>query len=471
MNDHISTTTRRALLQKLSALALVPATAPLGVSLLGMANAAAETATDYKALVCIFLNGGNDHYNTVVAYDQDTYNSYFKYRSISGKVNPLDSRYSDLAILRDALKPTLLASTVGLPSGRQMALGPTMGGIKKIFDAGRAAILLNVGTLIEPTNRDTYNRRTVRLPGAVFSHTQSQTWQASGNRGWGGRMADLVLLQNTTSKLTSISVGSTHRFLSGNARAYQIGLNGPPEIAALAESTLFSSASAAKALKALVRSSSGHLMETEYAGVMGSAIDFRDQILARIGVAEPEKFKAWFPKSTATNLSTQLKMVARMIEQGPALGLKRQVFMVNAGGFDTHSRQVQIQPDLIERLSDAMLGFDTALMAMGLADKVTAFTGSDFGRALTFNGDGTDHGWGSHHFIMGGAVKGNRFLGVAPEVGRFHTQDATGGRLVPTTSIEQLSAELARWFGVADSDQSVILPNSKNFDLYKLGIF
>lgn len=469
MSDILSPLTRRALLEKFSALALVPSAAPLGVSLLGMANAAAESAPDYKALVCIFLNGGNDNYNTVVPFDNENYNQYLALRT-----GPENGDFSGVAYLQTRLAQTALKGTQGLPSGMSMALAPTMTGLKRVIENERAGILMNVGLLNAPTTKAQYINRSVSLPLHLYSHTLSESWLTSGSLGWGGRMADLLLQQNARATLSTITVGGSSRLLVGaGVRPYRVGPAGPSAVKALTEGSLFGSSRCAEALDTLIRQPSinGHLMEDEYAVTVGSALGLRDVVADAIGTSVPEKFKTWFPSASGTNLAAQLQVVARLIEKGPGLGQKRQVFMVSMGGFDTHDNLVETHPTLVRNVSDALQQFDNALMEMGMADAVTAFTMSDFGRQLTANGDGTDHGWGGHQFIVGGAVNGNRFFGQAPVTGRGHSLDVGGGRLLPTTSTDQMSAELGRWFGVGDSDIRTIFPRAKNFDLYKLDIF
>jgi uncharacterized protein (DUF1501 family) len=178
----------------------------------------------------------------------------------------------------------------------------------------------------------------------------------------------------------------------------------------------------------------------------------------------------YFGSANTNTLSAQLRMVARVMEQRSTLGLKRQVFIVGMGGFDNHDFLPRNHGGLLQRVSAAFTEFDAALGHLGLRDAVTTFTASDFGRTLANNGDGSDHGWGGHYFVMGGKVNGNRFFGTAPEIGLTHNQQVGSGRLLPSTANDQVSAELARWFGVSDSNMSTVLPNSGNFNLHQLGL-
>jgi uncharacterized protein (DUF1501 family) len=434
---------------------------------MGMANAAAQTAAaDYKALVYVFMNGGNDCYNTVVPYDTDNYNRYFALRK--GTESGI---YSGIAVLRSALASTVLG-TQGLPDGMQMALNPVMTGLKSVFDAKRAGIVMNMGLLNVPTSLDQFRRKSVPLPLHMFSHTQARNWDYGSvpSLGWGGQMADLFLQDNAKASLTAISVGGRLGFLGGEAaRGYTSSASGPVAVSALVSGNLYGSVACADVLNTLIRQPSTHLMEAEYAAATRNSLDLRDTVLNAIGTTLPDKYKAWFV--SGSGLSASLQMVARLIEQGAALGMERQVFTVSMGGFDNHDYLVANHPGLVGSVSTALAEFDAAMVGLNMAQSVTTFTGSDFGRKLTSNGDGTDHGWGGHQFVMGGAINGGRFLGQSPITGTGHGLDVGGGALLPTTATEQLSVELGRWFGVSDADLGAIFPNSRNFDLHRLGVF
>jgi uncharacterized protein (DUF1501 family) len=471
----LSALTRRALIQKVSALSVAKTATPLALSMAAMAEASAQTANDYKALVCIFLYGANDHYNTVVPYDQASYNDYYAVRkgaAIAG------TPYEGIALTRSSLSATALAP---LADGRQMALGPQMTGMKSLFDAKRAAVMLNIGTLVQPTTKAQYDNHSVPLPPKLFSHNdQAAYWQSGltegATSGWGGRMADLLLAGNSNASLTCISVNGDAVLLSGkDADAYQISASGLVTVNALKTgATLYGSSACASALSSVVRPASTNPFENEHTSIMRRALSNYDTLAAKIGAAPSTALNALFPTSTRNpnpnSLSAQLKMVARLIEQRAALGMKRQVFMVGLGGFDLHDFLPNKHPDLLQKLSDAAKEFDDAMAYLGVNNQVTSFTASDFGRTLASNGDGSDHGWGSHHFVMGGAVNGGQHLGLAPPVGVNHSQQVGSGRLLPSTSVEQLAAELARWMGTSTTDISTILPNAHNFNLYKLGL-
>lgn len=475
MTQPMTAITRRALLRQAAALPVAKIATPMALSLLGMANAAAQSASDYKALVCVFLLGANDHYNTVIPYDQINYDAYLNVRKGTDTGN-----YNGIALKKTALAATLLNSTTGLASGLQMALHPSMTGMKNMFDAGRAGILLNVGPMMVPTSLQQYNARSVPLPPKLFSHNDQQAyWQTAGATeggcsGWGGRVADLLLSNNSKAALSCISLSGNSVYTAGRqALSYQMSPSGALTVDALRTGRFFNSVECADALRELVTKSTGsaHLMETEYVNVTNRALSLFSDLSSALS-AVPAELPALFTSSTAGNsLSQQLAMVARLLHQRNTLGLKRQVYFVGLGGFDLHDNLATAHPTLLDRVSKALSEFNAALDYLGIANQVTTFTASDFGRTLSSNGDGSDHGWGSHHFVMGGAVNGGRFYGRAPLIGTTHGQQVGSGRLLPSTSIEQMAVELARWFGVSDTDMPGVLPYANNFDLHKLGLF
>lgn len=477
MTQPMTAITRRALLRQAAALPVAKIATPMALSLLGMANAAAQSASDYKALVCVFLLGANDHYNTVIPYDQINYDAYLNVRKGTDAGN-----YNGIALKRTALTGTLLNGTTGLASGLQMALHPSMTGLKGVFDSGRASIVLNVGPMMVPTTLQQYNARSVPLPPKLFSHNDQQAyWQTAGateggRSGWGGRSADLLLSNNSKAALSCISISGNSVYTAGRqALSYQMSPSGALTVEALRTGRFFNSVECAAALRELITKPTGssHLMESEYVNVTNRAINLHGDLSSALS-AIPADLNNLFASASATpsnSLSQQLAMVARLLHQRNTLGMKRQVFFVGLGGFDLHDNLATAHPTLLDRVSKALTEFNAALDYLGLANQVTTFTASDFGRTLSSNGDGSDHGWGSHHFVMGGAVNGGRFYGKAPPIGTSHSQQVGSGRLLPSTSIEQMAAELARWFGVSDTDMPGVLPYANNFDLHKLGLF
>ena len=459
--------TRRAFLRRSGQLAMTGVAAPMALNLAALGEAAAFNATDYKALVCVFLYGANDYANTVVAYDDAEYN---KYSSIRG--GGAGQSGGGIALAKGSLAPTLLVPTTALPSGRQYALNPAMPGLAGLFNSAKAAVQLNVGPLVVPLTKAQYSsadRAKFPLPPKLFSHNDQQSlWQSSSPEGstvgWGGNLGDLALAGNTTSTFTCISATGSAVFLAGDAAIpYQVGTNGAVAISGV-KSNVYGSSAVRSALTALIQQTRSQTLENEYNRITARSIGAESSVTSALsGVT----LAAAFP--SGNSLADQLKVVARLIGARSALGTKRQVFFVSLGGFDLHDNLIAQHPGLLTKVSEAMTAFYNATAELGVADKVTAFTGSDFGRTLSSNGDGSDHGWGGHQFVVGGAVRGKAFYGTAPPISIGSTsapedQSHVGqGRLLPSTSVDQFAATLARWFGVADSELAGILPNLRNF--------
>jgi uncharacterized protein (DUF1501 family) len=443
---------RRAFLQRASALSLVGVATPWALNLASLGEAAAATAADYKAMVCVFLYGGNDYGNTLVPYDQSNYDAYFGLRPT-------------LAYARTALGSTVLNPATALAGGRQYALAPELAPLLPLFDAGQMAVLLNVGTLVQPTTKVQYTARSVPLPPKLFSHNDQQSvWQSSApegaTSGWGGRMGDLFQAGNGNATFTCVNVSGNAVYLSGNSAVqYQMSTSGSVPLKALT-SPLFGSANCSAALQSIITQPRSHLMESELTRVVNRSIDANSLLTS--GLTPSSAIATAFP--TGNNLADQLKLVARMIASANALGAKRQVFFVSMGGFDTHDGLLTVHPGLLATLANALSAFHSATVELGVANQVTTFTASDFGRTLSGNNDGSDHGWGSMHFILGGAVNGRRFYGTPPVVANNGPDDVGQGRLLPTTSVDQYAATLGNWLGVSNTDLLSVLPNLKNFD-------
>jgi uncharacterized protein (DUF1501 family) len=488
--------TRRAFLRRSAQLAATGVALPTALNLVTMGEAAALTATGYKALVCVFLYGGNDYANTVITYDDSSHALYTAIRGASS--NPAEN----ISIPKASLAATLLSPTTALGDGRQLALHPSMTGVAGLFNNGKAAVQMNVGPLVVPINKDQYrsgNRTTYPLPPKLFSHNDQQSlWQSSSPEGstvgWGGNIGDLALSKNTKSLFTCISVTGNAVFLSGDqALSYQVGSGGPVRIYSIGPNAYpYGFKDVGPAMVSLTTGlGRNNLLETAYNTVTKRAVESEANITAAIDATKPTRvnsadvYPAPFDKFGSGNpLADQMRMVARLIAAREALGggadgLKRQVFMVSLGGFDLHDNLIKNQPILMQRVSDAMTAFYEATVTLGVANRVTAFTASDFGRTMSSNGDGSDHGWGSHHLIVGGAVKGQSFYGYVPPAGTAtgttvetrvqHAWEVGQGRLLPTTSVDQYAATLATWFGVdageleGTAQNPGVLPNLKNF--------
>jgi uncharacterized protein (DUF1501 family) len=320
-----------------------------------------------------------------------------------------------------------------------------------------------------------YQTSSVRLPPKLFSHNDQQSiWQSSGSEGattgWGGRMGDLALSSNSAnSMLSCISATGNAVFVAGrNALQYQISTQGAIKINPLQTSGNTAEVAAVRtALSAIITQTSSHAFENEYATVTNRSMQLEG--IVNTALANVTLNTSFDTDNKSNSLADQLKIVARLIGSRNALGMKRQVFVVSLGGFDHHDGLMQKHPALLANIAEAMNAFYQATVELGVADKVTAFTASDFGRTLASNSDGSDHGWGSHHFVLGGAVKGGLFYGVAPHVSVQSNDQVGQGRLLPSTSVDQFGATLASWFGVSSGELSTVLPNIGNFSNKNVG--
>lgn len=427
------------------------------VGLLGRARSLAQsTSDDYRALVCVFLAGGMDNYDTLIPYDQSSYSEWAGHRA---------TLLSSYAGTRH--RDQLLALSTTVADGRQFALPPEMSGLRSLYEAGNAAVIANVGPLLEPTNRARFLSGGGRLPARLFSHNDQQaTWMSGrpegAQLGWGGAFADAALAQgaNQQPPYTSITSGEQALFLTGRRSfPYQVGEEGGGEIHLLEE---FDDPVALDRLRAHLRATGPArqgLIRRDVASALRGAFDANEGY--RAAVAQISPLATEFPGS---GLGSQLRAVARTIQARGALGVTRQVFIVTQGGYDTHSAQAASMPRLQGTLDAGISTFFAAMTELGLESKVTLFTASDFGRTLAINGDGTDHGWGGHHFVIGGAVQGGRIFGDVPPTTLDHDLDAGSGRLIPSLSVEQMAAPLGRWFGLSDAELSVALPQLGAFD-------
>jgi uncharacterized protein (DUF1501 family) len=373
------------------------------------------------------------------------------------------------AYARASLDSTVLVPTADPKDtagfAHQYALAPELAPLLPLFNGGQLGVMLNVGTLVQPTTKLQYTNKSAPLPPKLFSHNDQQSvWQSSSpegaTSGWGGRMGDLFQAGNANTTFTCVNVSGNAVFLSGKtAVQYQVSTSGSVQLAGL-KSPLFGSAACTEALRTLVSQPRSHLLENEYNRVTKRSIDANAVLTGAL--ASAPALATPFP--AGNSLADQLKMVARMISSASAVGAKRQVFFVSLGGFDNHDQMATVHPALMSTLAAAMSAFYAATAELGVADKVTTFTASDFGRTLSGNNDGSDHGWGSMHFMMGGAVNGKRYYGTAPVVANGGPDDVGQGRLLPSTSVDQFAATMGKWLGVSDSDLLMLLPNLANYN-------
>ena len=465
-SEKASAQSRRTFLKKSSLMAAAGAAAPWALQLAAMGEAAAFSGDDYKAMVCVFLYGGNDYANTVVTYDEASHRRYADIRAAGA-----GSAAGGIVLSRAALANTVLKPAQALPQGRQYALHPSMPNLAGLFNSGQAGVQLNVGPLVVPLTRQQFESQAYPMPPKLFSHNDQQSlWQSSSPEGstigWGGRLGDIAMPSNSQSLFTCISVTGNSVFLSGqDALQYQCSTSGAIKVRALQNNDGFfgNHAEMRATLLNMIQQNRSHVLQNEYNNVMRRALAAEGKVSSALSSVNLGTAFA------DNNLSRQMRMVARLIGARQRLGVKRQVFMVSLGGFDLHDNLVARQPGLLQEVDQAISTFYKATVELGVSDKVTTFTASDFGRTLTSNGNGSDHGWGSHHFLVGGAVKGARFYGEAPPVSASDSKDPQDqwhvgqGRLLPRTSTDQFAATLGRWFGVEEGELAQILPNLRNF--------
>lgn len=440
----------------------------LGTLRLFSANVSAQSlpGDDYRALVCLFLFGGNDGNNTIIPVDAAGYAAYSRDRGI-------------LALPREILLPLTMQ---GSTDGRDYGVHPSLGRLQGLFNQQRAAFVCNVGTLLAPITKADYLSGSAAIPPYLFSHNDQQVqWQTSvpgaqRQIGWGGRLADLLQTLNDGSQVSmNISLAGTNFFQIGNeVFQYHVGPNGSIGLSQ-ADSPWSPVVQQYQTMQDIRQRSYGHLFEQEYADVLNRAIS-NDTLLTSVLAGVPQ-YDEYFTSSRVDPLlpalnpiAAQLRMILRLITARSGLGMRRQIFFAALGGFDTHDEQLEDHSFLLGRLSNAIADFTDAAQAVGVGDQVTLFTASDFNRTYNSNGKGSDHAWGNHQVVAGGAVRGGQLYGDFPRL-EISGPDDTGtrGSWIPTISTDEFSSTMALWFGVPPSDLELVLPNIRHFGRPNLG--
>ena len=456
-----NSSTRRTFLKSLAAgvgaLSLMATQGKLGLIQAAMAQSSDYAAlNDHKSLVCIFLAGGNDAFNMLVPYEQNAYNQYKKTRS-------------KIALSRESLLP-LTAS--------DYAFHPSMLELQSLYNNKKLAVAANIGSLIQPTTRAAYQNKTAQLPADLFSHSHQQEFaQACSNAkssvqppGWGGRMMDMLAAANDRPRDPALFSFAGNSVWQRGLNPLDFALNpytGVDEIEAFAKDDWPRwKTSRIDAWHKILKISHPSLIQKQ---MTKSYISAEERVGLLVGkMAQAPKISTPYPEGN--DLASALKMTAKMISIRERLGMKRQIFFVKFGGWDQHTNQINDQRIQLKILNDAMASFYKTTEELGVADSVTTFTASEFGRSYSANKNGTDHGWATHNLVMGGAVKGGEIHGTMPELVLDGKDDARdNGRFIPRYAIDQYGATLAQWMGMSARDVDEIFPNLGNFNEKNLG--
>lgn len=407
---------------------------------------------DYKALVCVLLSGGNDSFNMLVPMNNDEYRAYSATRS-------------NLALAREGL----LTLNVQNAGGRSFGLHPSMGRIRGLFNDRKLAFIANIGTLVQPTTKADWERHDFDLPLGLFSHSdQMQQWQTAipherSAIGWGGRIADMVKSVNKDNGISmNISLAGTNVFQSGKSTIeYAIDPNNGSEGIygyGVTDQWDVINRMRTAAIDSLLEHQYQNIFQQTYVDVIRVSRDA--SILFNEALSHVGDFKTTF---TDNYLSNSFRMIARVIAARKELGMKRQIFLVDFGGWDHHDEVLANQQDMLGTVSNAWGEFADVLKEINMTDNVVTFSVSEFGRTLTSNGNGTDHAWGGNVMTMGGPVAGGKIYGQYPSLALENPLEVGNGVLIPTTSVDQYFSELALWFGVNKSSLKDIFPNLGNF--------
>ncbi len=422
-------------------------------------GATADTS-GYKAIVCLFMYGGNNSFNWIVPTSATQYATYAQSRS-------------NLALANSSLLP--LNGTAS--DGASYGMHPACPEIQTLFNAGHVAVVCNIGTLVQPVTVAQAQSGAYPLPSQLFSHIDQETsWMTSianspERYGWAGRVADLLASQGGAPRLAyNISVGGSNYWQAGKSTVpYALGTSGAATLD-VSSNTGYRNGLRAQTQQALIglAQADANPMLQQYAAIENNA-------RAKVGVvnsafASAGGINTVFPSIPGdTGLGAQLHEVAQTIKAQSQIGDSRQFFFVQMNGFDTHNNELATQQSLLAILSQNLAAFWAALGEINMQNNVTLFTASDFGRSLGSNGNGSDHAWGGHSLVMGGAVLGGKYYGTMPNLAIGGPDDFGSGRIIPTTSTDQHAATLSRWFGIADSDLNGVFPNLSNFSVRNLG--
>lgn len=417
----------------------------------GVAAAAAPAAAEHRALVCLFLSGGIDTFNVLVPRGAS---EYAEYKTSRGGI----------ALPQESLLPI---SPTGL-SGLQLGLHPALTGVKSLLDAGKGAFVANVGTLLEPTTKDSYDNDG-KLPLNLYSHSdQIEQWHTGilsshSPKGWGGRTADILKQLNSIDTVSmNISLTGSNIWQSGETVfEYTVSTDGAIALSdydPTSDSPYLTKPIRTKAVDSQLAFTYQHLLQEAFAAKKRGAMDAYKTFNEATVNAAIDAFA--FPD---TYLGRQFRMIAKAVAGHTALGQSRQTFFVEYGGWDHHDGLIAGQAEMLPEVDGALKAFFDCLASLQMENNVTVFTASDFSRTLTTDSDGADHAWGGNHLILGGAVNGNKIYGSYPSLAIDGPLDVGRGRLIPQVAVDSYFAELALWLGVSKSDLPAVLPNIGTF--------
>ena len=409
-------------------------------------------SNDYRALVCVYLDGGCDGFSLMVP------TGAFEHQELVASRGGLAIPRNQLISLQGGASP--------------LGLHPNAAALQPLFDQGRLAMIANVGTLIEPTTREQYENNEVLLPSQLFSHSdQAIQWQQLQGRGraeegWGAKAAEYFSTFQERDYLTSISLAGSNFWQSGQGqRPFTLTESGVRSYQGMDSENEWQRPRR-EAFERVLEQPRRHVFSKAYADLQKRAIS----VTAELGQVLDGNSALFTDEPQDNELASSLNMVAQLIAAQEQLGLRRQIFYVRMGGFDVHDNQGLETPELFQKLTDALAFFQEKMDFLGKSDNVTTFTASDFGRSLLSNGDGTDHGWGNHLMAMGGAVNGGNIYGTLPSLDAHGADSVDRGRILPTTSATQYASSLLKWLGLDDNELDIVLPNLSNFETRDLGI-
>jgi uncharacterized protein (DUF1501 family) len=440
------------------------------LEMVGRALAADPGPNDYRALVCIFLFGGNDSFNMLIPHEQAEYNAYSTCRggTYDATTNPTALGYARESLLQ-------ITDT----SNKRWGLNPRSGGLKTLFDQRNLSFVANVGTLAVPVTKAEVKAKSKLLPGYLYSHNDQQRQWMTGtsyqamSTGWGGRTSDKLRPLNTKFPALppGISLSGNNAFqLGASTMPFSVSSSGPARMERFNQESEAGSKVRAKAMEDILARSYTPLMEDRFGLISETALEL--SLALRSALSTDGTLDTVFPADNS--LAAQLRMIARLIKvsRSSVIGHKRQIFFASIGGFDTHQNQMADNGHglLMQRVGDATLAFRDALKEIGALNEVMTFSMSDFGRTLNTNGNGTDHGWGGVQFVMGGSasaggsLNGGQVFGTYPLLELDGPQAMGRGQMIPTTAVTQVGATLSRWMGVSSGDLQAIFPGLGNFN-------